>query len=166
MWKQISFPRIVLRTGFGRTSMSKYKSSANHFAFWLPGPQWQQKLFGVLQLLYQLRMNPSPSPSLTKVLKFSRTAHMTPSSLPLARSEPICCTAQALTSCWQCNCRAGVPVVCLGKLQRAIFLMCAEKCSDVEYFPFTLISFSQPFKEPAASAQELYWNYQGEDLTK
>lgn len=70
--KQLS--RTVLRTGFGRTSMFKCKSSANHFSFWLPGPQWQQTLFGVLQLLYQLRM--SPRPCLTKVLKFSRTTHM------------------------------------------------------------------------------------------
>lgn len=144
--------------------MNLSKSSSNHFAFWVPGPQWQQKWFGVLQLLYQLRM--SPIPCLTKVLKFTRTTHMTPNTLPLARSEPICCTAHTLTSCWQCNCWVGVPVVYLGKLQRPIFLMCAEKCSGVEYFPFTLISFSQPSKEPAASAQQLYGNYQGKDLTK
>lgn len=144
--------------------MNLSKSSSNHFAFWVPGPQWQQKWFGVLQLLYQLSM--SLIPCLTKVLKFTRTTHMTPNTLPLARSEPICCTAHALTSCWQCNCRIGVPVVYLGKLQRPIFLMCAEKCSGVEYFPFTLISFSQPLKEPAASAQQLYGNYQGKDLTK
>lgn len=105
--------------------MNLSKSSSNHFAFWVPGPQWQQKWFEVLQLLYQLRM--SPIPCLTKVLKFTRTAHMTPNTLPLARSEPICCTAHALTSCWQCNCRVGVPVVYLGKLQRPIFFdVCRE----------------------------------------
>lgn len=111
--------KIVLTTGFGRTSMSKYKSSASFFAFWLPGPQWQQKLSGVLQPLYQLRM--SPSSCFTEVLKTNRTTHMTPNTLPLARSEPICCTEQTLTSCWQCNCRLGVPVVHLDKIQRAIF---------------------------------------------
>lgn len=146
--------KTVLRTGFGRTSTSQYKSSANHFAFWLPGPQRQQKLFGVLQLLYQLRM--SPSPCLTEVLKCNRTPHTTPNNLPLAMSEPICCTAHTLTSCWQCNCGVGVPVVHLGKLQRAILLMYAKKCSGVEYFPFTLISFLQPSKEPSTSAQQLY----------
>lgn len=154
----------MLRTEFGRIYMSRYKSSANYFALWLPGPQWQQKLFGVLQLLCWLRMNPSPCP--TMVLKWDRTTNLKPHTLPFIRSEPIHCTANALTFCWQCNCSVGVPVVRLGMLQRAVFLMCAQKGSGVEYCPFALFSFSQPPKESAPSAQQLSWNYQGKDLPR
>lgn len=164
MCKQYSFPKVVLRIGFRRIYMSRYKCSANHFALWLPRPWWQQKLFGVLQLLCQLRMSLGLCP--TTVLKWDKTTYRKPHTPPFIRSEPVCCPANALTYCWQCNCSVGVPAVYSGKLQRAIFLMCAEKCWGVEYCPFILFSFSQPPKESAPSAQQLSWNYQVKDLPK
>lgn len=145
--------RIVLRTGFGRTSISKCKSFANCFAFWLPGPQWQQKLFRVLQLLYQLRI--SPSLCLTKVLKFNRTIHMTPSTLPLARSEPICCTEHRMTSC--CSVTVGQGYLwCTWASFRGQFFDVYREMFGCRVFSLHLDFILQPSKEPAASAQQLY----------
>lgn len=63
---------------------------------------------------------------------------MTSNTLPLARSEHICCRAHEFISCWQCNYRAG----CIWASFRGQFFWCMQRNVRVKsIFPSPWFNF-------------------------